>query len=73
MRGEQSAEDVSFKSCESIMHRGRCETQPKIPKSAIEFPTINKDSLAFNQYFKETVVVGDDCSVIFIQEMCTEI
>ena len=71
-RGEQSAEDISFKSCESIMYRARRETQPKIPKSALEFSTIIKDCLAFNQNFKETVVVGEDCSVIFYSEKIYE-
>ena len=71
-RGEHSAEDISFKSCESIMYRAPRETQPKIPKSALEFSTIIKDCFAFNQYFKETVVVGEGCYVFFIQKKSSE-
>ena len=72
-RGEQSAEDISFKSCESIMYSARRETQPKIAKFALEFFTIIKDCLAFNQNFKETVVFGEDCSVIFKSEKSTNV
>ena len=39
-RYQTSANDISFKSCESIMYRSRRETQPRIPKSALEFSTI---------------------------------
>ena len=55
---EHSAEDIPLKSCESIMYRAPRETQPKIPKSALEFSTVINDCLPFNQYFKENVVVG---------------
>ena len=54
------------------MYRARRETQPKIPKSALEFSIIIKDCFAFNQYFKETVVVGEDCSVIIYSEKIYE-
>ena len=50
------------------MYRARREIQPTVPKSALEFSTIIKDCLAFNQYFKETVVVGEDCSKILYSE-----
>ena len=55
------------------MYRARRETQPKIPKSALEFPTILKDLLAFNQNFKDNVVVGEDCTEFFIQKTSTNV
>ena len=67
-KGEQSAEDISFKSCESIMYRARRETHPQNPKSTLEFSTIIKDFLAFNQYFKETFLFGEYCSHNFYSE-----
>ena len=64
-RYQTSANDRSFKSCESIMYRSRRETQPRIPKSALEFSTIIEVCPNFGQFYKGTVVVGENCSVIF--------
>ena len=55
------------------MYRARREIQPTVPKSALKFSTIIKDCLAFNQYFKETVVVGEDCSKILYSEKSTNV
>ena len=66
-RQEDFATDICFKNYESIMYRARRETQPKIPKSALEFSTIIEDCPNFGQFCKGTVVIGDQCSVIFIQ------
>ena len=54
------------------MYRARLELQPKIPMCALEFTTIIKECAKFNQFFKKTVVVREQCSVIFFSENTKE-
>ena len=63
-----STDEITFKSCESIMYRARRESQPRIPKSAFEFSTIIQDCPNFGQFYKGTVVVGENYSVILYSD-----
>ena len=67
-RHKLSADEITFKSCESIMYRARRENQPRIPKSALEFSTIIQDCPNFGQFYKGTAVVGENYSVILYSE-----
>ena len=51
-RHEESALQISFKNCESMMYRARLELQPKIPMCALDFSTIIKKCPTLNQFFR---------------------
>ena len=71
-RHEESALQISFKNCELMMYRARLELQPKIPMCALDFSTIIKECPTFNQFLRKTVIIGDQCSVIFFSESMKE-
>ena len=55
-----------------MMYRARLKLQPKIPMCALDFSTIIKECPTFNQFFRKTVIIGDQCSVIFFSESMKE-
>ena len=69
-RSNPSAHKVTFKECESLMFRARRTSQPKIPKSAVEFcEQIPSTNFALN--FKAAIILDEIVAVIFSQKKST--
>ena len=66
-RTDPSAHQITFKECESLMYRARCDSQPRLPKSAVEFcemlPTTN-----FAANLKATIKLDERIAIIFFSE-----